>query len=256
MALNMTLRRGVLSIALLGLALLILPARAMWLAGAAQQAAPAPVLEPAFDGLRSPNAFERANAVKALRASHDSAAAPALIADLDDSDQAVGLYVAQTLGELTPESMLPQLRDALQDSNADVRWRAAMALGELHDAGAVNALTVTLRDSDPLVQRQAADALAKIGGEDAVHALVSGLDSAQESTAEAAMAGLEAVGDPAVPALSSALTSPQARVRVRAATVLGYLGDPQARPALQLATIDQDPAVRAAVQWALSQLPE
>ena len=255
MALRTSLRRGLLSIVVIAIASLALSAHSQWLSSAGKSAV-SPALEPALSGLSSSNAFERANAVKALRASHDSAAAPALLKQIDDPDQAVGLYTAQALGELTPAGLLPELRAALSDRNPDVRWRAAMALGELRDAGAVSGLTLALRDGEPLVQRMAGEALAKIGGRAATTALIAALDSAQESTAQAAMAAMESMGEDAVPALGNALTAPQARTRLNAAVVLGYIGSPSARPALQLATIDSDPAVRSAVRLALAQLPQ
>lgn len=250
-----TLVRGFLSIVVIGLALLALPARNVWLSSAEKSAVPA-ILEPAIKGLNSPNAFERANAVKALHLSHDPAVAPILLEKLNDKDEAVGLYVAQALGDLAPANMLPQLEVALRDSNPDVRWRAALALGQLRDEHAIGSLTVLLRDSDLRVERSAADALARIGSPTAVNGLVAALDSEQASTTQAAMGALESMKADAVPALSKAMTAPHAQTRANAAEVLGYIASPQARPALQLATVDPDPQVRAAVEQALSQLPQ
>jgi HEAT repeat protein len=253
MAIRMTLQRALLSMIVLGIALLALPARGIQLSSAERSAVPG-ALEPALKGLDSPNAFERGNAVKALGLSHDPAVAPVLIDKLNDSDQAVGLYVAQALGEVSPASLLPELRSALHDRNPDVRWRAAMALGELHDGAATASLTVLLRDSEAMVQRNAAEALAKIGSDAALKALTGALDSEQDSTVQAAMAGLETLGDQAVPALAGVMTSQNAKVRLQAATVLGYIATPAAGRTLQLATIDKDPEVQAAVERALGQL--
>jgi HEAT repeat protein len=253
MAIRMTLQRAFLSMIVLGIALLALPARGIQLSSAERSAVPA-ALEPALKGLDSPNAFERGNAVKALGLSHNPAVAPVLIDKLNDPDQAVGLYVAQALGEVTPASLLPELHAALRNGNPDVRWRAAMALGELGDSTAVGSLSVLLRDTDLMVQGNAAEALAKIGGETAIRALTGALDSESDSTVQAAMSGLETLGDQAVPGLADVMTSQNAKVRLDAATVLGYIATPAAQRALQLATIDQDPEVRAAVERALSQL--
>ncbi len=257
MALRTSLMRALISVALLGVVAAVAFAGRGLIFGKTEQPASASMLAPEFSGLNSGSAAERADAAKALRYSGNAAAVPSLMARLNDPDQTVGLYVAQALGELAPQSALPQLRSGLNDRNADVRWRSALALGELHDAGAVTGLTVTLRDNDPMVQRMAAEALAKIGGNAAMAGLVGGLDSSQASTVQAAMGGLEAANEAAVPALTNAvLNSAQARQRANAASVLGYIDTPAARQALQLATVDPDATVKAAVQEAMSQLPQ
>ena len=56
----------------------------------------------------------------------------------------------------------------------------------------------------------AASDLAKIGGDAALKALTGALDSEQDSTVQAAMAGLETLGDQAVPALAGVMTSQNA----------------------------------------------
>jgi HEAT repeat protein len=250
------IKRVLLPIGVLAIAVFTVFAAGTLFSKAAQPST-AKALAPSNSGLHSSNAAERASAVKALRDSHDPAAAPALLAMLNDPDQAVGLYVAQALGDITPANLLPRLRAALNDKNVNVRWRAAMALGSLNDKEAVPGLTVALRDADPQVQGSAAGALAQIGTPAAVTALGAGLDSSQPSVVQASMAGLESLREQAVPALSQALlNSPKAEVRQDAANVLGYIASPQSRTALQLASVDPDPAVRSEVQWALSQLSE
>ena len=208
----------------------------------------------ALNALSSTSAVDRANAVKTLRVRADSSVVPALISHLDDPDQAVGLYVAQALGDLARPDQLSKLRAGLRSTSPDVRWRAAYALGVQRDVTSVNDLARLLRDPDVLVQRNAAEALAKIGNPAAVDALASVLGSPQGSVTNVAMSALESTGAPAVRALTHALDSNNALVRQNAATVLGYIGNPGAKPALQLAVVDPDPTVRAEAQWALAEI--
>jgi HEAT repeat protein len=209
----------------------------------------------AMAGLNSPNASERGDAVKALRTLRDPAAVPALVQRLGDPDQAVGLYVAQALGDLAAPADLSQLRGALNSRNADVRWRAAYALGAAKDTESVSALAGLLRDPDVTVQTTAARSLAQIGTPAAVNAVANGLGSPQASVTSAAMSALEAVGQPAVPVLVSTLDSSRnALARQNAATTLGYIASAQATPSLQLALVDPDPAVQSEAQWALEQI--
>lgn len=220
----------------------------------AEKAAVPVAANSALAALSSSSAVDRANAVKTLRVLRDPSAVPALLSHLDDPDEAVGLYVAQALGDLARPEQLSDLRSALGNPSADVRWRAAYALGEQHDSVAVKELAALLRDPDVLVQRHAADALAKIGGSEAAIALAGVLGSPQASATRVAMGALEAIGQPAVPALTRALDSSNALMRQNAATVLGYIASPRAAPALQLAAVDPNPDVRAEVQWALAEI--
>jgi HEAT repeat protein len=208
----------------------------------------------AIQSLASSSALDRANAVKTLRVLNEPAAVPALLDHLDDPDQAVGLSIAQALGDLATPDQLPALRTALRSANPDVRWRAAYALGQRRDARSVEDLAALLRDPDVLVQRNAGDALAKIGDPAAGEALAGSLGSPQASVTMVAMSSLEAMGKPAVPALTGALDSNNALMRENAATVLGYIASPLGKPALQLALVDPVPTVRSEAQWALAEI--
>jgi HEAT repeat protein len=254
MSLQHLLRRRVLPVLLVVVVLLAaFAARGFWVIRA-DRPADHTATHSAIDGLASPSALDRANAVKTLHVLRDPAAVPALIGQLDDPDQAVGLYVAQALGDLAGPADLNALRSALRSTNPDVRWRAALALGQLNDAKAVDGLVVLLRDPDVLVQRTAADALAQIGDRGAAEALAGALGTPQESANRVAMAALERLGEDAVQPLTLALDSSNALARQNAATVLGYIGSPAAKPALQLAEVDPMPAVRAEAQWALAEI--
>ena len=216
---------------------------------------PAPALwEPEYEGLRSPDPEVRAQTVKKVSVTQDSHAVPVLLLYLGDPDQKVGLYMAQALGNLAEEDALAALRAGLLDPDPNIRWRAAMALGEQQDALAVPRLARLLLDPDKLVQNVAANALAQIGSPEAIDALAAGLGSAQPSTVNSTMNGLQRLDIAAVPVLTSILKSSNALARRNAATLLGYIADSQAVPALQQAASDPDADVRAEAQWALGEI--
>lgn len=216
----------------------------------------APVLwEPEYEGLNSSDPEVRAQTVKKLSISNDPNAVSVLLQYLGDPDQKVGLYMAQTLGDLAVEDALAVLRLALSDPDPNIRWRAAMALGKQHDAQAVPDLARLLYDPEKLVQNVAANALAQIGTRQAVYALAAGLGSAQPSTVNNTMNGLQQLGPSAVPTLISILESSNSQARRNAVTILGYITDPKAAPALQRkAASDPDAGVRSEAEWALGEI--
>ncbi len=255
MQLKHILRRRTLPILLIVIVLLVgFAARGFWTTRAARPSLPA-ATRAAIAGLSSPSALDRANAVKTLRLLRDRAAVPALLGQLADTDEAVGLYVAQALGEMAGPNDLASLRTSLNDANPTVRWRAALALGEARDAAAVSDLARLLRDPNVLVQRNAADALAAIRNAAAAGALAGSLGAPEASASRVAMAALEDIGEPALPALTLVLdSSGSALARQNAATVLGFIGSPKAAPALQLAVVDANPDVRSEAEWALAEV--
>jgi HEAT repeat protein len=204
--------------------------------------------------LNSNDAAVRAAAVKEAHAERDVAAAALLFEHIDDPDPAVGLYVAQALGDLAPADLLPELRAALNDPNADVRYRAALALGQLEDAGATSGLVELVDDPEVLVVSEAATALAKVGTSDALRALVGQLAEADPAALHAAKRALLDAGDEAVPALVAALDGSDATVRAEAAGLLGYIDSGAALPALQAALSDADAGVRAEAGWAIAEI--
>ena len=247
------LRRVVPLFLLVTVMLAALALRTVWPSRAEKASAP-DATHTALRGLASTSAFERANAVKALRVLRDTGAVPALIDHLDDPDQAVGLYIAQALGDMATPEAFSDLRAALRSQDPKVRWRAAYALGELRDAAAVDGLSALLRDPDVLVQRTAATSLAQIGNRAAMTALVGVLGSPIPSASAASMTALESLGETAVPSLIAGLDSSNALMRKNAATVLGYIASPRATAVLQLAVVDPDPAVQGEARWALEQI--
>jgi HEAT repeat protein len=237
----------------LALALLAIPAaQGFWVSQASRSASHnLAALKASLDSAYS---VRRAEAVQTIRAERRVEATSLLIDRLDDPNQQVGLYVAQALGELAGPETLPALRASLRSPDANVRWRAALALGDHRDADAISLLSRALRDPEVLVQSSVARALAQIGTPQAAESLVNALGSAPDSVRHNAMSALQQMDEVAVPALSKALDSGNPAVRKDAATVLGYIASPQALPALQLATVDSDAAVRTEVTWAIDQI--
>ncbi len=212
--------------------------------------------EVAYAGLESSNAAERAATILSIHRSGNRAAVPALLGELGDSDTRVGLYAAQALGDLAGKDALPALRTALRDENSDVRWQAALALGQLRDTVSVPDLERALSDPELMVRKYAASALQMIGNEDAAQALVNALGSGDQATSHIVLGALEEIGETAVKPLVRALDSTEPQVRLESATALGYIASPRALPALQLATIDSEPAVQAEVTWAIEQIEQ
>jgi HEAT repeat protein len=226
----------------------------LWTSEAARVPAPA-LWEPEYEGLQSPDPEVRAQTVQKLAATQNPDVASALLQYLGDPDQKVGLYLAQTLGGLAEEDVLVALRLALSDPDPNIRWRAALALGEQRDVQAVPDLTRLLQDPEKLVQNAAASALAQMGTRQAVYALAAGLGSAQPSTVNNTMNGLQRVGPAAVPTLTSILDSSNSQARRNAVILLGYIADPEAVPALQRkAALDPDAEVRTEAGWALGEI--
>lgn len=209
--------------------------------------------QPDYEGLRKSNAADRAAAVQAIRQSGDVKAVPELLDALADPDPAVGLYIAQALGDLATTQALEALRADLSNADPNVRFRAALALGKRQDVAATAALTRALRDPDVLVQRTAAESLAQIGTPEAVDSLISALSSEQESIVHNVMNALQVLGNVAVFDLIDALSSSNPVVRTHAATALGYIRNPLAATALEVAATDRDLNVAKEAAWALSE---
>ena len=209
--------------------------------------------QPDYEGLRKTNPAERAAAVRAIRRTGDVGAVPQLLDSIADPDPAVGLYIAQALGDLATTQALEALRADLSNVDPNVRFRAALALGKRQDVSATAALTRALRDPDVLVQRTAAESLAQIGTPEAVDSLVSALSSEQDSIVHNVMNALQVLGGAAVFDLMEALNSSNPVVRTNAATALGYIRSPIAAKALEVAATDRDPNVAKEAAWALSE---
>jgi HEAT repeat protein len=145
-----------------------------------------------------------------------------LVRGLTSHDNVVRAQTAESLGQIgvAAELAAPALEEALTDANDRVRGKAAEALGRMGDAAgptAVAALVRLLNDQDNWVRALAAEALGE----------------------------MTEVGDDAGPALLRALSHTNPHVRANAAESLGKLRFESARPLLEAACSDPDPAVQS-----------
>jgi HEAT repeat protein len=181
----------------------------------------------ALAGLSDPSPIVRVTAAKAILSLDPAQSAAALLPLLQDKDEFVRREVAYALGLTRSRTATEALSNRLlNDKEAGVRGAAAVALGQIGDESAVVALASTLapqlsmpakskrkREENPFVLRAAAVALGQIKRRAGVPALVS------------------AVNDEKFPY----------DVRREAARSLGLIGDPSAVPALQSASLSEDP---------------
>ena len=181
-------------------------------------------------------------------ARHAQFALSLIEAPIGDRCPAVREQAIRFLGRLGPvgQSAVPRLVETLRDPSAAIRQGAATALGQIgaENVGAeqaVPALVQALKDADGGVRRESAIALMAI-------------DPARDEA--------ELAFERAVPALAAALASPYHDVRSYAVRHLAkflnsddnYTRRPTAQiavPALAVALVDRDPAIRAKAAEAL-----
>ena len=168
-------------------------------------------------------------------------AAPYLIEGLADASAAVRAGCARALGLVGGASALQPLSGRLLgDEAGEVRAASADALGALGQVAGLAALSRALGDADANVRSAAGLSV----GQAVRIARGRGALSAEEQAQVRAAVG----------PLIDALRDPQAPVRGNAAISLGALRDGQALAALALASLDQDPLVRASVCHGLEEL--
>lgn len=218
--------------------------------------------------LADASAGVRGQAAVALGRLGNPAAAPDLIAILNDTDETVRCHAAAALGALgsaTPGTV-EALVGMLADGSAEVRAGAAQALGALKKAAAaaVPALVPLLQDREEAVRTAAAGAIAQAGplDESATDALVEGLASpdnlVRAQTAEA-LGTIGAAAQETAPALVEVLKDKNDVVRAKAVEALGKIGEAaadQAVPSLVRALRDPDSGVSALAAEALGQMGE
>jgi len=233
-----------------------------------------------IEQLRSSDPVMRIVAARKLRMMGEqaAAAAPALVAMLDDSTQATvgreaststcGAEAAFALGDLGRAGR-DALLGALKDSRAEVRARAAQGLGGMKkDRRAIDPLIAALKDEAPLVRAMAASSLgdfnhdismgtAPPGREQAriQEALLAALDDPEWQVRErAAMGFMFAGNDRALQTLEAGLHHVDPAIRADAAQSLQFLGDQRAVDPLIAALKDIDPGVRGAAALTLGRL--
>ena len=146
---------------------------------------------------------------------------------------------ARTLGRCADSGAVrPLLRLLARDPEEEVREAAAQALGLLADPSAVPGLRAAVADRSHTVRFAAATALGSLGWSPA-----SDDEMAALLIATAQWAALGRLGTAAIPRLVRALGDDHYEIRHGAGETLLALGI-VARPALERARTDADPAVR------------
>jgi HEAT repeat protein len=194
----------------------------------------------ALPALNDPSPIIRVTAAKAILALDGSESAAALLPLLNDKDEFVRREAAYALGATHSKAATGALTDhLLNDKEAGVRGAAAVALGQIRDENAVMPLANTLAqqpsapakgkrkpETNPFVLRAAAVALGQIKNRAGTPALISAVSN-------------EKFPDD---------------VRREAARSLGLLGDPAAIPALQSASLSEDPFLARLAHESLQKL--
>ena len=186
-----------------------------------------------LSGKRPEDATVRRYLVLVLGKLGDPAAAPALLAAVDDPDPETRLYAVWALGVLRDRAALPKVIEASQSDDAGMRKMAAYVLGQIGDKGAVARLRVLAEDRAADVRWNAAIALAELNDR-------SGLPVLRTMIAREALAS------------QATLSSDQAETAmVSAFKALALLKDMDSLPAIEKAA-REDPnlRVRAAAQRA------
>ena len=201
----------------------------------------------------------RRHAALALGASHDPAAAPALLDRLGiERDPRVREDLTWALVQHAEEAEADLLA-MLTSPEADQRRAGAHVLSKVGDPAHFESLRPLVGDEHPDVAIKAYRAVANTGRQEAAGALAERLGDGDALQRDALTTAMHRLGEKAVPALTAALGDPDAEVRAHAAEALGHLGGPHADPAveaLEAAAGDADPTVALHAVSALGQLSE
>jgi HEAT repeat protein len=190
----------------------------------------------------------------------------ALVRLLEEEDPLVAAAAAKLAGEMQVTEAAPGLARLLVHPDSAVRLAAVEAAIALKASTVAGALEGTLKDSERDVRIAAAKALGELRYAPGAQTLASvikgkGIRSADitEKVAVFEAFGLTAGGD-GVGLLDGLLNKKgllgkreSSEMRAAAALGLGRISTPEARAALEQATQDEDPVVRANVNRALRQ---
>jgi hypothetical protein len=145
----------------------------------------APAVDPLIGSLGHLNSQVREIAAEALGdiGRPARAAAPALVAALEDESERVRFHAAEALGTVSQgeSTAIPALSAALRDENERVRQDATLALARIgpHATDAVGALEAVFSDGNLYVRGDAVHALYRIGTPEAKEILFRFLTSAR-----------------------------------------------------------------------------
>jgi HEAT repeat protein len=180
------------------------------------------------------------------------------VARLKGRDAALALHAADTLGRIAGSASvaaLGQYLGAPLDEASAVA--AASALGRLGDPTALAALVGALNAQAAKVRAAAVTAVRALRNPTGAAAqIAAALGDADEEVRAQAVYTLGALADRAAvaPLMTTVSRDLSPSVRKHAAWALGQLGDTTATPALDSATADPDPQVRAMARAALARL--
>lgn len=180
-------------------------------------------------------------------------AVPALVAALDDKEQAVRDAATFAFAQVG-EASIPALTTLLADADVQKRWTAAYALNSIGSPKTADPLIVALNDRDERIRDLATSALTRIG-KDAIEPLAK---AAKNENVDVRLAAINALGGMARPdtisILHAALKDDEPIIRDAAVAALGNTGSAKAIPALTEAIQNKDTKVRADAVQALVKL--
>jgi HEAT repeat protein len=199
------------------------------------------------DRLKSSDEEERRDALLKLVALDTPAAMPALTAALNDPSEKVRAVAATGLAAIGDPSSIQALVDRLvkEKKSPFLRKTIAYALGGFRNHQATPALVALLKDKEVEVRGAAAVAMGEFADAATVEPLTRALKDKSDfvrARAAAAIGVNRSAAAAAVPELVRLLNSDKDQeVRRQSATALGLIASPSALPALERASLDEDP---------------
>jgi len=183
-----------------------------------------------------------------------AAAAPMLLANLRDGDEARRIGAAAALRDLAAR----RGGAGATEVSGETADGGAGQDGDTLDTAWIPPLVSALEDDNPSVRKSAAEAIGAYGplAEPAIPALVDALGDTDEDVVSQARSALSNIGPGAVWPLIAALDSADGDIRIGAARVLGAIGPAAAAagPAL-LALLDGETgALQSTAAWALGKI--
>lgn len=156
-------------------------------------------------------------------------AVPHLIEALKVEDGETRIFVARALGSIGNTAAIPALISMLEDSDFEVRFDAVGALRQLGDP-AVPGLIEALRNENKNVRIAAAEALPGMEIVDADHidVLLNALCDSNPKVQDPIIGTLIQMGASVVPGLIAALDDAESDVKEAIAFILGEIADPSA----------------------------
>ena len=187
----------------------------------------------------------RRNATRALAATKDPRAVPAIARSLDDSDDTLREVATEALGAIGDRAACGALLKLLRGNSPSLVLKAMAAMRKVATAEAVPALIPFVQHFNPSIRRQAVEILGDLRPDDAFDLFAELLENDQSVEVRTAAArGLGKLKDrQAIRLLEQALRD---EPTVRCAAVMGLttIGDAEAIPALLATLKDATPVVR------------